>query len=125
MTLVRAVLRYRYKFIDCAAGAVPNNRHDLDLLSDDDCRRARGQLVMTRPKSRLRRDKSRPVVSGAGGSGRFCDPPLACFGIVSGRVLGHLDPQMFALALLESPGTPGAFFCSQFAPNRRQAPAGD
>jgi hypothetical protein len=32
MTLVRAVLRYRSKFIDCAAGAVPNNRHDLDLL---------------------------------------------------------------------------------------------
>ena len=49
MTLVRAVLRYRYKFIDCAAGAVPNNRHDLDLLSDDDCRGAWGQLVMTRP----------------------------------------------------------------------------
>jgi len=70
MTLVRAVLRYRYKFIDCAAGAVPNNRHDLDLLSDDDCRGARGQLVMTRPKSRLRRDKSRPVAS-TGGSGAY------------------------------------------------------
>ena len=35
-----------------------------------------------------------------------------CFGIVSGR-LGHLDPEMFALVLLESPGTPGAFFVSR------------
>src|SRR5262249_21700526 len=56
-----AVSIYRFKFIDCLAGAVPNNRHDLDLLSDDDCRGA-GQLVMTR-RSQLRPDKSRPVVS--------------------------------------------------------------
>ena len=27
--------------------------------------------------------------------------------------LGHLDPEMFALVLLESPGTPGAFFFSR------------
>jgi hypothetical protein len=95
MTLVRVVLRYRSKFIDCAAGAVPNNRHDLDLLSDDDCRGAWGQLVMTRPKSRLRRDKSRPVVSDAAGRDASAIRPLRdlCFGIVSGRVQGTLIPK--------------------------------
>jgi hypothetical protein len=84
-----AVLLYRCKFIDCAAGAVPNNRHDLDLLSDDDCRGAWGQLVMTRPKSRLRRDKSRPVVFDAAGRDACAIRAFAiralrdlCFGIL-------------------------------------------
>jgi hypothetical protein len=62
----RSLLGPRFRFTapnlsDYAAGAVAINRHNLDVLCDDDCGGV-GSLVMTRPNP-VRRGKSRPVAS--------------------------------------------------------------